>query len=123
MFSDGQVKLSDQLIQVSGDMAYEVGTERGQVKLGGQQVSIEQRVVSHLPEAPPEIPKVPLKRAYIRSRSQNGSGPTGGSAREGASTGILPVTTLLFGSSSGCTSGRLSRCSIQEEAHPGDASP
>lgn len=46
VFSDGQVKLSDQLIQVAGDMAYEVGTEQGQAKLGGEQVSIEQRVTN-----------------------------------------------------------------------------
>jgi ketosteroid isomerase-like protein len=44
--SGGQVKLSDQLIQVSGDMAYEVGTEQGQFKLAGQQVPIEQRVTN-----------------------------------------------------------------------------
>jgi ketosteroid isomerase-like protein len=46
VFSGGQVKLSDQLIQVAGDMAYEVGTEQGQAKLGGQQVSNEQRVTN-----------------------------------------------------------------------------
>ena len=44
--SDGQVKLGDQLIQVVGDMAYELGTEQGQAKLGGQQVSIEHRVTN-----------------------------------------------------------------------------
>jgi ketosteroid isomerase-like protein len=44
--SDGQVKLSDQLIQVTGDMAYEVGIEQGQAKFGGKQVSIEQRVTN-----------------------------------------------------------------------------
>jgi ketosteroid isomerase-like protein len=44
--SGGQVKLSDQLIQVSGDMAYEVGTEQGQFRLAGQQVSIENRVTN-----------------------------------------------------------------------------
>jgi ketosteroid isomerase-like protein len=44
--SGGQVKLSDQLIQVSGDMAYEVGTEQGQFTLAGEQVSIEQRVTN-----------------------------------------------------------------------------
>ena len=32
----GQVKLADQLIQISGDMAYEVGFERGQFKLAGE---------------------------------------------------------------------------------------
>jgi ketosteroid isomerase-like protein len=42
----GQVKLIDQLIQVSGDMAYEVGTEQGQFKLAGEQISIDQRVTN-----------------------------------------------------------------------------
>ncbi|MEJ2557945.1 MAG: nuclear transport factor 2 family protein [Anaerolineae bacterium] len=44
--SGGQVKLSGQLIQVSGDMAYEVGTEQGQFTLAGEQVSIKQRVTN-----------------------------------------------------------------------------
>jgi ketosteroid isomerase-like protein len=44
--SGGQVKLSDQLIHVVGDMAYEVGTEQGQLRLAGQQVSIDQRVTN-----------------------------------------------------------------------------
>ena len=44
--SDGQIKLNDQLIQVSGDMAYEVGTEQGQFKLSGQQVSFDLRVTN-----------------------------------------------------------------------------
>jgi ketosteroid isomerase-like protein len=44
--SGGQIKLRDQLIQISGDMAYEVGTEQGQFKLAGQQVPIEQRVTN-----------------------------------------------------------------------------
>jgi ketosteroid isomerase-like protein len=44
--SGGQVKLSDQLIQVSGEMAYEVGTEQGQAKLAGEQVPIENRVTN-----------------------------------------------------------------------------
>ncbi len=44
--SDGQIKLNDQLIQVAGDMAYEVGTEQGQFKLAGEQVSIEHRVTN-----------------------------------------------------------------------------
>jgi ketosteroid isomerase-like protein len=44
--SDGQVALSDQLIQVSGDMAYEVGTEQGQATLAGEQISLEHRVTN-----------------------------------------------------------------------------
>lgn len=44
--SDGQVGLDDQLIQAAGDMAYEVGTERGAFTLAGNQVSIEQRVTN-----------------------------------------------------------------------------
>lgn len=40
------MKLSDQLIQVAGDMAYEEGTELGQARFGGQPVSIEQRVTN-----------------------------------------------------------------------------
>jgi ketosteroid isomerase-like protein len=46
MASGGQVKLSDQVIQIAGDMAYEVGTEQGEAKLGGQQVSLEHRVTN-----------------------------------------------------------------------------
>ena len=44
--SDGQVTLNDQAIQASGDMAYEVGVERGQLKLAGDLVNIEQRVTN-----------------------------------------------------------------------------
>jgi len=44
--SDGKVGLKDQLIQVAGDVAYEVGIEHGQVKLGGQQVTLEHRVTN-----------------------------------------------------------------------------
>src|SRR3990170_694335 len=44
--ADGQGKLRDQLIQVVGDMAYELGTEQGSVKLAGHQVSIEHRVTN-----------------------------------------------------------------------------
>jgi ketosteroid isomerase-like protein len=42
----GQIKLNDQLIQVSGDMAYEVGTEQGQFKLAGEEVSLDLRVTN-----------------------------------------------------------------------------
>lgn len=44
--SDGKGELKDQLIRVAGDVAYEAGIEHGQVKLGGQQVSIEHRVTN-----------------------------------------------------------------------------
>jgi ketosteroid isomerase-like protein len=42
----GQVKLSDQLIQVAGDVAYEVGLEQGQFTLAGEQIPIDQRVTN-----------------------------------------------------------------------------
>jgi ketosteroid isomerase-like protein len=44
--SGGKVELKDQLIRVVGDMAYEVGIEHGQIKLAGQQASIEHRVTN-----------------------------------------------------------------------------
>jgi ketosteroid isomerase-like protein len=44
--SDGNVEIADQLIQVDGDLAYEVGVERGKLKLAGQPVVIEQRVTN-----------------------------------------------------------------------------
>lgn len=44
--SGGDIKLKDQLIQVSGDMAYEVGTETGTLTLGGLKASIEHRVTN-----------------------------------------------------------------------------
>jgi ketosteroid isomerase-like protein len=44
--SDGKIKLKDQLIRVEGDIAYEVGTEQGEVKLDGRQVSLEHRVTN-----------------------------------------------------------------------------
>jgi ketosteroid isomerase-like protein len=44
--SDGKVGLKDQLIQVTGDLAYEVGIEHGQLKLAGQQVPIAHRVTN-----------------------------------------------------------------------------
>ncbi|MEK7214994.1 MAG: nuclear transport factor 2 family protein [Chloroflexota bacterium] len=44
--SDGRIELNDQAIQASGDMAYELGTERGEFTLAGQQVKIEQRVTN-----------------------------------------------------------------------------
>ena len=44
--SGGQVELDDQLLRVSDDIAYELGTERGQATMAGEQVSIEQRVTN-----------------------------------------------------------------------------
>lgn len=44
--SDGKVSLKDQLLQVAGDAAYEVGIEHGQFKLAGHQVTIEGRVTN-----------------------------------------------------------------------------
>lgn len=46
MASNGQVKLRDQIIQVAGDMAYELGIEQGEIKLAGQQVKIDHRVTN-----------------------------------------------------------------------------
>jgi ketosteroid isomerase-like protein len=42
----GQVKLSDQFIQVAGDMGYELGVERGQFTLAGQPVTVDCRVTN-----------------------------------------------------------------------------
>ena len=44
--SAGKVELVDQAIQTSGDMAYEVGSERGHAKLAGEDVKIEHRVTN-----------------------------------------------------------------------------
>jgi ketosteroid isomerase-like protein len=44
--SGGQIKLDDQMIQIAGDAAYELGVERGQMTLAGQQVTIDHRVTN-----------------------------------------------------------------------------
>lgn len=44
--SDGKVEITDQMIQASGDMAYELGVERGRTKFGGEEIRIEQRVTN-----------------------------------------------------------------------------
>ena len=44
--TEGKVKLSDQIFQVVGDMAYELGVEQGQAKFAGQQVTIEHRATN-----------------------------------------------------------------------------
>ncbi len=46
--TDGKVGLKDQLIQVAGDVAYEVGIEHGQFKLAGHQVVIEGQRVTNI---------------------------------------------------------------------------
>jgi ketosteroid isomerase-like protein len=46
MASGGHVELADQLIRVSGDMAYEVGVEKGEMTLAGRQVPMNHRVTN-----------------------------------------------------------------------------
>jgi ketosteroid isomerase-like protein len=46
MATAGQVRLDDQMIQVVGDLAYEIGVERGNVTLAGQSVAIDDRVTN-----------------------------------------------------------------------------
>jgi ketosteroid isomerase-like protein len=44
--SEGKIDLKDQLIQVAGDVAYEMGVEQGQLKLAAHQAAIEHRVTN-----------------------------------------------------------------------------
>jgi len=44
--SDGRIKLEDQTIHVTGDLAYELGVECGQAKFSGQQVNLDHRVTN-----------------------------------------------------------------------------
>jgi ketosteroid isomerase-like protein len=44
--SGGRVSLDDQMIRVAGDVAYELGVERGRAKLAGQELSFEGRVTN-----------------------------------------------------------------------------
>lgn len=44
--SDGSIRLTDQRIQVAGDMAYEVGVEQGAFTMAGHDVSLEHRVTN-----------------------------------------------------------------------------
>jgi len=44
--SEGKVRLNDQLIRVVGDMAYEVGVEDAEFKLGGHKVAGRIRVTN-----------------------------------------------------------------------------
>jgi ketosteroid isomerase-like protein len=44
--SEGEVALRDQLIQVEGNLAYEVGVEHGSFKLAGTPIAIDHRVTN-----------------------------------------------------------------------------
>lgn len=44
--SGGQVTLNDQIIQIVGDIAYEVGFEYGQMELAGERIAIDHRVTN-----------------------------------------------------------------------------
>jgi ketosteroid isomerase-like protein len=44
--SEGRVELRDQFIEAGGDMAYELGTERGQIKIAGEKVDFDHRVTN-----------------------------------------------------------------------------
>jgi ketosteroid isomerase-like protein len=44
--SEGRIRLDDQIIRVIGDLAYELGVERGSFKLVGQLVTIDGRVTN-----------------------------------------------------------------------------
>ena len=44
--SAGRVELADQRVEVGGELAYEVGVERGQVTLAGESIQIEHRVTN-----------------------------------------------------------------------------
>ncbi len=44
--SEGRIKLDDQIIKIVGDLAYELGIERGVIKLAGKQAIIDGRVTN-----------------------------------------------------------------------------
>ena len=44
--SGGQVTVHDLLVRVGSDLAYTIGTERGEITLAGQQVQFEHRVTN-----------------------------------------------------------------------------
>jgi ketosteroid isomerase-like protein len=44
--SGGRVALEEQIIQVTGDLAYELGAERGQATFAGEQVTLDHRVTN-----------------------------------------------------------------------------
>jgi ketosteroid isomerase-like protein len=44
--SGGRIRLEDQMIQVTGDLAFELGFERGQATFSGKQLTLDQRVTN-----------------------------------------------------------------------------
>lgn len=46
MAGGGQVRITNQLIRVGADLAYEVGVEEGEVILAGETITIKQRVTN-----------------------------------------------------------------------------
>jgi ketosteroid isomerase-like protein len=44
--SEGHAKLGDQIIQVAGEVAYELGVEQAQFRLAGKQVTVKHRVTN-----------------------------------------------------------------------------
>lgn len=46
MASGGQVRLTEQLIRVGADLAYEIGTEVGEATLAGENIAINHRVTN-----------------------------------------------------------------------------
>jgi ketosteroid isomerase-like protein len=44
--TEGRIRLDDQIIQVTGDLAYELGVERGALDLAGQRVAVDGRVTN-----------------------------------------------------------------------------
>ncbi len=44
--SDGAIDLKDQIVRVEGDVAYEIGVEQGECKLGGHHVAMKHRVTN-----------------------------------------------------------------------------
>jgi ketosteroid isomerase-like protein len=44
--ADGNIDLKDQLIRAEGDVAYELGVEQGECKLGGHPVAFKHRVTN-----------------------------------------------------------------------------
>jgi ketosteroid isomerase-like protein len=44
--SGGNVRLHDQIVHVTGDLAYEIGIERGEATVAGESVTIDDRVTN-----------------------------------------------------------------------------